>query len=90
VASLLQKNEDKTIAAIDALLNLFEQFKIPATGAIVGRLFSEHPEILASIRESPAEHEIGYHSFSHIRFSEASRCASDGTKPLSYAHLVNG
>ena len=51
--------------------------EVPATWAIVGKLFFEHPEILASIRGSAIEHEIGYHSFSHIRFSEASRAAAE-------------
>jgi peptidoglycan/xylan/chitin deacetylase (PgdA/CDA1 family) len=73
MARLLQHNEHKAINAVDNLLRLFEKFEVPATWAIVGKLFFEHPEILANIRESEVEHEIGYHSFSHIRFSDASR-----------------
>lgn len=76
-ARLLQNNEDKVITAINTLLGLFEKFQVPATWAIVGKLFYEHPELLTSIRESAIKHEIGYHSFSHIRFSEASRVAAE-------------
>jgi peptidoglycan/xylan/chitin deacetylase (PgdA/CDA1 family) len=75
-ALMLQNNEDKSIGVVDALLGLFEKYEVPATWAIVGKLFFEHPEILASIHESTIKHEVGYHSFSHIRFSEASRAAA--------------
>ena len=77
MSRVLQDNEDKVISVIGALLDLFEKYSVPATWAIVGKLFYEHPAILASIRESAIEHEIGYHSFSHIRFSQASRAAAE-------------
>jgi peptidoglycan/xylan/chitin deacetylase (PgdA/CDA1 family) len=79
MARILQDNEDTVIRVIDDLLHLFEVHVIPVTWAIVGKLFFEHPEILMKIRESEIEHEIGYHSFSHIRFSEVS-CAAAKTE----------
>jgi peptidoglycan/xylan/chitin deacetylase (PgdA/CDA1 family) len=77
MARVLQDNEDKAISVIGAFLDLFERYLIPTTWAVVGKLFYEHPEILASIRKSTIEHEIGYHSYSHIRFSQASRAAAE-------------
>jgi peptidoglycan/xylan/chitin deacetylase (PgdA/CDA1 family) len=77
MARIVQDNEYKVIRAIDAFLCLFEVYEVPVTWAIVGKLFFEHPEILTKIRKSEIEHEIGYHSFSHIRFSEASRAAAE-------------
>jgi peptidoglycan/xylan/chitin deacetylase (PgdA/CDA1 family) len=76
VARMLQNHEDTAIAAIDSILQLLETYKVPATWAIVGKLFYEHPEIVDKIRGMTIEHEIGYHSFSHIRFSESSRQAA--------------
>ncbi len=77
MATILQNSEGKVIGVIDALLHLFEGYEVPATWAIVGALFFERPEILAKIRESGIEHEVGYHSFSHMRFSEASRAIAE-------------
>jgi peptidoglycan/xylan/chitin deacetylase (PgdA/CDA1 family) len=77
MARILHDNEDKVLRVIDSLLHVFEVYQVPATWAIVGKLFLERPEILTKIRESEIEHEIGYHSFSHIRFSEASRAAAE-------------
>lgn len=78
---ILQKEEYKAIKAIYDLLNLFEKYNIPVTWAVIGRLFLEHPEIIEKILSSPIGHEIGYHSFSHIRFSECtSETAEDEIK----------
>lgn len=89
------------------LLNLFEQYDIPVTWAVVGRLFGhrnspslsvsdltdearEHledpelyisrhrslnesyaaPDLIDAIDQSPVDHEIGSHSFSHLRFTD--------------------
>lgn len=77
MARALQRDGDKVISVIGTFLDLFEKCSVPATWAVVGKLFYEHPEITASIRESAIKHEIGYHSFSHIRFSQASRAAAE-------------
>lgn len=74
MAKILQREEDKAINAIEDLLRLFEKYNIPATWAVVGHLFLEHPEIIEKILSSSVEHEMGYHSFSHSRFSE---CTSE-------------
>ena len=76
IARMLQNHEDIAIAAIDKILRLFETYKVPATWALVGKLFYEHSEIVDQIRGTTVQHEIGYHSFSHIRFSESSRQAA--------------
>jgi peptidoglycan/xylan/chitin deacetylase (PgdA/CDA1 family) len=76
IVRMLQNHEDTALAAIDSILQLFETYKVPATWALVGRLFYEHSEIVDKIREMTIQHEIGYHSFSHIRFSESSRQAA--------------
>ncbi len=76
IARMLQNHEDIAIAAIDKILQLFETYRVPATWALVGKLFYEHSEIVDKIRGTTVQHEIGYHSFSHIRFSESSRQAA--------------
>jgi peptidoglycan/xylan/chitin deacetylase (PgdA/CDA1 family) len=77
MARMLHNDEGKALAAIDALLRLLENYEVPATWAVVGKLFFQHPEILDKILGSTTKHEIGYHSFSHIRFSESSRAAAE-------------
>jgi peptidoglycan/xylan/chitin deacetylase (PgdA/CDA1 family) len=76
IVKMLQNHEDTAIAAIDRMLQLFETYNVPATWALVGKLFYEYPEIVDKIRGTTVLHEIGYHSFSHIRFSESSRQAA--------------
>jgi peptidoglycan/xylan/chitin deacetylase (PgdA/CDA1 family) len=73
----LQNNVDKIMPIIGAFLALFDKYSVPATWAVVGKLFYDYPEVPASIREAAVEHEIGYHSFSHIRFSQASQSAAE-------------
>jgi peptidoglycan/xylan/chitin deacetylase (PgdA/CDA1 family) len=77
LARLLQAHEEKAIGSIGSFLDLFDKYSIPATWAVVGKLFYEHPELAESISESGTEHEIGYHSFSHIRFSQVSRAVAE-------------
>lgn len=77
LAKVLRDNEEKVINVIDTFLALFEKYSVPATWAVVGKLFYEHPEIVMRVRESSVEHEIGYHSFSHIRFSQVSRANAE-------------
>jgi peptidoglycan/xylan/chitin deacetylase (PgdA/CDA1 family) len=77
MARVLQDQEGKIISYVGSCLDLFEKYSVPATWAVVGKLFYEHPELLASIRESGVEHEIGYHSFSHVCFSQVSRAAAE-------------
>lgn len=63
------ENEENGIDSIIAFLNLFEKYNIPVTWSIVGKLFFENYEdIIEKIISSPVEHEIGYHSFSHVNF----------------------
>lgn len=67
--------------SIETLLELFETYKIPVTWAIVGCLFIEYPSTMERIMEkilrSTVKHEIGWHSFSHINFSERGKyCAN--------------
>jgi peptidoglycan/xylan/chitin deacetylase (PgdA/CDA1 family) len=76
IVRMLQNHEDTAIAAIDRILQLCETYKVPATWALVGKLFYEYSEIVDRIRRTTVQHEIGYHSFSHIRFSESSRQAA--------------
>lgn len=80
--SLLTSDAKNGRGAIDFLLNVFEKYDIPATWAIVGHLFLDHCEsdplyhgkdIVKKIISSTVNHEIGYHSFSHVLFSECSR-----------------
>ena len=76
LARMLQNHEHSAIAAIHSLLELFEIYEVPATWAIVGKLFVERPEIINEIRGTTIKHEVGYHSWSHIRFAESSRTAA--------------
>lgn len=107
--SLLMKNGGIGLRkCIDSLLDTLQMYRIPATWAIVGRLFLDHPlkdediccgmrvpeqcrcnphpdsqisrdslyygkDIIQKIRSCSMKHEIGYHSFSHVLFSECSR-----------------
>jgi len=66
---LLKKEESRTISAINDVLHLLDDYDIPATWAIVGKIFLDHPELIDKIISSPIKHDIGYHSFSHIKFS---------------------
>lgn len=63
--------------AIESLLELFKTYSIPATWAVVGCLFTEYPSTMEHIMEkifhSVTRHEIGYHSFSHVNFSQRGR-----------------
>jgi peptidoglycan/xylan/chitin deacetylase (PgdA/CDA1 family) len=77
LAKVLRDNEEKVISVIDAFLALFEKYSVAATWAVVGKLFYEQPEIVTRVRESSVQHEIGYHSFSHIRFSQVSRANAE-------------
>jgi len=97
---------------IDFLMSVLEKYRIPATWAVVGRLFlnlrhkqedllhrcdsrfiDSHSfdvstdsfnnslyfgrDILKKILSSTLDHEIGYHSFSHIIFSQISEEVAD-------------
>lgn len=63
------------------LLDLFDQYKIPATWAIVGKLLEEGSDplwhdvdgVIKTISEKEVKHEIASHSYSHIIYSESSR-----------------
>jgi len=70
MAQKLRKQEADAIKAIDDLLQLFEKYSVPVTWAVVGKVFLDHPEIIEKIRSSRVPHEIAYHSFSHVLFSE--------------------
>lgn len=74
---LLGKDGTNSENSINKLLLLFEKYNIPATWAIVGSLFEEYPStmgrIFQNITESNVNHEICYHSFLHINFSERGR-----------------
>lgn len=72
----------------ERLLALFEQYRISATWAIVGRLLEKRtdcvaaeaaawfaPEIVASIAKAKCRQEIGSHSFEHIYFTDAAEPA---------------
>lgn len=76
VGILLGEDGKVSEKAIDSMLKLFETYNIPATWAIVGCLFTEYPSTIQRIFEkivgSGVNHEIGYHSFLHINFSERS------------------
>ncbi|MGZ4886056.1 MAG: hypothetical protein ACXV5C_12100, partial [Halobacteriota archaeon] len=50
IVRMLQNHEDTAIAAIDTILQLCETYKVPATWALVGKLFYEYSEILDKIR----------------------------------------
>lgn len=107
--TLLKHDDTNGRGCIDILLNLFENYNIPATWAVVGHLFLDHckkedgilhkdmprfkedwysfdpctdiqkdplyygKDIVEKILSNRIEHEIGYHSFSHVVFSECSR-----------------
>lgn len=69
--NMLYKNQNKVINCIESLLNLLNKYDVPSTWAILGYLFRDnYEEIVEKIVSSSVEHEIGYHSFSHVRFSE--------------------
>jgi peptidoglycan/xylan/chitin deacetylase (PgdA/CDA1 family) len=106
--SLLRSDPSGARRAVYGLLNLFEEYGIPATWAVVGHLLLDrcdringvaHPDmprfsqnwydtdpctnihqdplfygrdIVERIISSRVGHEIGYHSFSHVIFSECS------------------
>lgn len=67
----LLKNPEKGIKSIKTFLNLLNENQIKATWAIVGALFYEnYHDVIENIVSSETDHEIGYHSFSHVRFNE--------------------
>lgn len=73
---LLGKSGEESEEAIKGLLDLFELYDIPVTWAIVGCLFDEYGEIMDRITQRiincSTAHEIGFHSFMHINYSERS------------------
>jgi peptidoglycan/xylan/chitin deacetylase (PgdA/CDA1 family) len=75
--NLLKNNKSLALESIYRFIDLFEKYNIPATWAIVGRLFYDFPEIIDNITSNPIDHEIGYHSFSHIRFSDCDEKTAD-------------
>jgi len=97
------------------LVELFEQYDVPATWTVVGSLFLDeldgeegtHPageawfervpdgepgpesvwfsqELIEAVIESPVDHEIGSHSFSHIEFGETT--AEIAQAELEFSH----
>lgn len=67
---------DKTRDVIKRLLALFKKYQIPATWAVVGKLFENGPkdgwhgkDIVNMIKETPLQ-EIGSHSYSHEVFNQ--------------------
>jgi hypothetical protein len=77
VGILLGEAGKDSVEAIESLLRLFETYSISATWAVVGCLFTEYPPtmeyIVEKILHGNVRHEIGYHSFTHINFSERGR-----------------
>ena len=80
IAELLEKDVTHGRRAVDTLLELFERYNIAATWAMVGNLFREGGDplfygrdIVEKILLSKVKHEIGYHSLSHVLFSQCSR-----------------
>lgn len=73
---------------INILINLFEKYSIPATWAIVGKLFLDPPknctdpnlwyakDVIKLLRKSTKQ-EIGCHSYSHPEFTKLSHKQAD-------------
>jgi len=61
---------DTLSKAVTHLLSLSEQYKIPITWGILGDFGLKHPLLLKKIINSPIQHDIGAHSFSHVDFSK--------------------
>ncbi|MEX0935049.1 MAG: polysaccharide deacetylase family protein [Candidatus Paceibacterota bacterium] len=66
---------------INRLLALFDQYEIPATWAVVGKLLEEGDDplwhdvddVVGKIQNARVGHEIGSHSYAHIVYGESSR-----------------
>ncbi len=67
---------NKTRKVIKKLLTMFKKYQIPATWAVVGKLFEDGPkdgwhgkDIVEMIKKTPLQ-EIGSHSYSHEIFDQ--------------------
>lgn len=69
----LDKIQERIDDIIRSLLSLLENYSIPVTWGIVGRLFLEKEDIIKEIIRSPIRHDIGCHSFSHVNFKYCGR-----------------
>lgn len=85
-----RKQFGNTRKAINQLLELFAQYEISATWAIVGRLFLKAPkndknsfwcgqDIVKKIKDCSVPQEIASHSFSHLNFDEK-KCSRKSAK----------
>lgn len=75
----LREDPDATIDRIRELIDLFEEYEIPATWAVVGELVTEgddplfhNPDLFEYLLDSDVDHEIGLHSHSHRDFDSLS------------------
>lgn len=80
IAELLGKDETHGRRAVNTLLELLERYNIAATWAMVGNLFGDGGDplfygrdIVEKILSSKVKQEIGYHSLSHVLFSQCRR-----------------
>jgi hypothetical protein len=96
-AHLLRQDHSKGRKPVETLLRLFAKHDVCATWAFVGSMMANEykadplhygRDILERVMSSKPMHEIGCHSFSHIRFSECSREVAEGDiqKAINAAH----
>lgn len=87
---------DKTRGVIKRLLGLFKKYQIPATWAVVGKLFENGPrdgwhgkDIVNMIKKTPLQ-EIGSHSYSHEIFDQISpeKAGKEAQNPLKVQSFV--
>ena len=69
----LDKIQERIDDMIRSLLSLLENYSIPVTWRVVGRLFLEKEDIIKEIIRSPIRHDIGCRSFSHVNFKYCGR-----------------
>lgn len=75
----LRSEGDKIRHNIKELMDLFENYNIPATWAVVGKLVESGtddlfhaPDLFEYLLDSEVEHEIGLHSYAHEPYEELS------------------
>lgn len=75
----LREEADETFARVRALVDLFDEYKIPATWAVVGKLTEKgddpwfhNPGLFEYLLDADVEHDIGLHSYGHPSFTDLS------------------
>jgi peptidoglycan/xylan/chitin deacetylase (PgdA/CDA1 family) len=91
----LREEADEEFTRIRELVDLFDEYEISATWAVVGKLTEtgddplfHNPDLFEHLIDAGVEHDIGLHSYEHLSFTdlseaEARKDVNQGRKALS-------